>query len=97
MHRLIFLYELKTNPIRGLTKSYHSLPTINGVAKVIDVKRLIQELDESGNECSVYIQELNITNDSTNANNVTTRYFMPFEGEVNATSKIAGGNKKNEH
>jgi len=68
------------------------MPTINGVAKVVDVKKLIQESDEKGQH-SVYVQELTITNETTNITNVTTRYFLPFEGEVNVTSKIAGGNK----
>ena len=81
--------------LNGLLRE--SLPTINGVAKVVDIKRLIQEVDETGNERSVYVQELNIANDSTKINNVTTRYFLPFEGELNATSKIAGGNKKNDY
>lgn len=73
-----------------------SLPTINGVAKVVDVKTLVQESDEMGKH-SVYVQHLTITNESTNQTNVTTRYFVPFEGEVNVTSKIAGGGNKNSH
>ena len=68
------------------------MPTFNGVAKVVDVKKLIQESGEKGQH-SVYVQELTITNETTNITNVTTRYFLPFEGEVNVTSKIAGGNK----
>lgn len=70
----------------------NSLPTIKGTAQVIDVKKLAQETDERGQH-SVYIQELTITNENSNRSHLTTRYFLPFEGEINVTSKIAGGNK----
>lgn len=72
------------------------MPTFNGVAKVVDVKTLVQETNENGQH-SVYVQELTITNEDTKNTNVTTRYFIPFEGEINVTSKIAGGNNKDNY
>jgi len=69
-----------------------SMPTMNGVTRVIDTKTLVQETG-SGHVTSVYIQQLTITNESTQKSNVTTRYFVPFHGEV-TTALTAGGNKK---
>jgi hypothetical protein len=37
---------------------------------------------------------LTIVNDATGQTNETTRYFVPFEGEMEATALTAGGNKK---
>ncbi len=71
------------------------MPTINGVAKVTDIKTLVQETNQGGQQQSIYVQQLTIMNESTNKDHLTTRYFLPFEGEANVTSKIAGGNKKN--
>ena len=70
------------------------MPTINGLAKVIDIKTLVQETNERSQQQSVYVQQLSILNEDTKKSHVITRYFLPFEGEANATSKIAGGNNK---
>jgi hypothetical protein len=70
------------------------MPTINGVAKVTDIKTLVQEIGENGQQQSVYVQQLTIMNANTKRDHLTTRYFIPFEGEANVTSKIAGGNNK---
>jgi len=109
---------LATSDHLGHVKVESSLPTINGVAKVTDVKTLIQEMTtitnsnnegegEGGGEGggqqqqqqipqqqSIYVQQLTIMNESTRKDHLTTRYFIPFEGEANVTSKIAGGNNK---
>ncbi len=78
------------------------MPTMNGVAKVTDVKTLVQELGQGGEEAalglpvSVYVQQLTILNENTQKSHVTTRYFLPFEGEAAPTALTAGGNKKRE-
>jgi hypothetical protein len=56
-----------------------SLETINGMAHVTDIKRLVQEDDRT-----VLVQELTIVNEETADRNSTTRYFVP---EDNATFK----------
>ena len=50
-----------------------SLLTMNGLAHVTDVKRLVQE--EAGG--STLVQELTIVNDKTKESKTTTRYFKP--------------------
>lgn len=54
-----------------------SLLTVNGLAHVVDIKRLVQE--EKG---SVLIQELTITNPESQKSHTTTRYFNPKEEPV---------------
>lgn len=49
-----------------------SLLTMNGLAHVTDVKRLVQE-----GEGSVLVQELTIVNAKTQESKTTTRYFKP--------------------
>jgi len=61
-------------------KIQSSLLTMNGLAHVTDVKRLVQEDDKS-----VLVQELTIVNDQTKATNTTTRYFVPYLGELEKT------------
>lgn len=78
----------------GHVRVESTMPTMNGVAKVIDVKNLVQETAADGTPRSVYVQELTILNESTQKSNNTTRYFLPFEGEVVPTALTAGGNKK---
>jgi hypothetical protein len=49
-----------------------SLMTVNGLAQVLDIKRLVFENDV------VYLrQELTIWNEETKASHTTTRYFLP--------------------
>jgi hypothetical protein len=89
---------------RTLAKSDHlghvmvqsSMPTINGVASVTDIKNLVQETDPDGKQRSVYVQELTIRNEKTGKSNVTTRYFIPFHGDIGPTALTAGGNNKKE-
>jgi hypothetical protein len=50
-----------------------SLQTVNGLARVVDVKNLIQEDDRS-----VMVQELTITNEETGKSHTTIRYFVPY-------------------
>mmetsp|Transcript_25657 Transcript_25657/g.29770 ORF Transcript_25657/g.29770 Transcript_25657/m.29770 type:complete len:190 (+) Transcript_25657:49-618(+) len=85
---------LATSENTGHVCVQSTMPTMNGVARVTDVKNLVQEASESGQKRSIYVQQLTILNESTQRKNLTTRYFIPFEGEVNVTSKIAGGNNK---
>jgi hypothetical protein len=54
-----------------------SLLTVNGMAHVTDVKRLVQEENDTK---SVLIQELTITNPQTGKEHTTTRYFNPYDG-----------------
>eukprot|EP00531_Pseudo-nitzschia_arenysensis_P008432 CAMPEP_0116143456 /NCGR_PEP_ID=MMETSP0329-20121206/15464_1 /TAXON_ID=697910 /ORGANISM="Pseudo-nitzschia arenysensis, Strain B593" /LENGTH=230 /DNA_ID=CAMNT_0003638785 /DNA_START=37 /DNA_END=729 /DNA_ORIENTATION=- len=54
-----------------------SLLTVNGMAHVVDIKRLVQE--EKG---SVLIQELTITNPESQKSHTTTRYFNPKDEPV---------------
>ncbi|KAL3936892.1 MAG: hypothetical protein SGARI_002364 [Bacillariaceae sp.] len=53
-----------------------SLLTVNGMAVVTDIKRLVQE-DETK---SVLAQELTIHNPQTGKSHTTTRYFNPYDG-----------------
>jgi len=73
-----------------------TMPTINGLASVIDVKTLIHETDSNGQPRSVYVQELTIRNEKTGKANTTTRYFLPFHGNLGPTALTAGGNNKKE-
>jgi len=54
-----------------------SLLTMNGMAHVTDIKRLVQE----GNK-SILVQDLTIVNDETKQSNTTTRYFLPYDGKL---------------
>ena len=58
-------------------KIVSSLLTVNGMAHVVDIKKLVQE--EKG---SVLIQELTITNPATEKSHTTTRYFNPKDEKV---------------
>lgn len=84
-------------------KIVSSLLTVNGMAHVTDIKRLVQE-----SKGSVLVQELIITNPESNKTHTTTRYFNPCEepvavekvselGAVMATAKVvANGNTNDE-
>lgn len=61
-----------------------SLLTINGMAHVTDIKRLVQEPDRT-----VLMQELTIVNEQTGASNTTTRYFIPTDQEFVVKSALA--------
>lgn len=51
-----------------------SLLTMNGLAHVTDVKRLVRDADTGG---SILVQELTIINDKTQESKTTIRYFKP--------------------
>jgi hypothetical protein len=78
-------------PKKSLARSDHpghleivsTLQTVNGTASVHDVKNLIQE-----EERSVMVQELSITNETTNSSSTTTRYFNPCETPAPEKDKI---------
>ena len=67
-----------------------SLLTMNGMAHVTDVKRLVNEPTPEGSTDggatgetrSVLVQELTITNEQTKQSNTTTRYFNPYTGNL---------------
>mmetsp|Transcript_20340 Transcript_20340/g.41892 ORF Transcript_20340/g.41892 Transcript_20340/m.41892 type:complete len:227 (+) Transcript_20340:71-751(+) len=67
-----------------------SLLTVNGMAHVVDIKRLVQE-----DKGSVLIQELTITNPESQKSYTTTRYFNPKDeppavsGELGAAMATA--------
>ena len=74
--------------------------TVNGLANVVDEKKLHQE-EENG--LSLLVQELSITNAITKQSNTTVRYFVPYNkppphlDTTNATSnqqKVLGAAKK---
>lgn len=54
-----------------------SLLTVNGLAHVKDIKRLVQEQDGT-----VLVQDLTITNAESGKTTTTTRYFIPHEGPM---------------
>lgn len=56
-----------------------SLLTVNGMAHVTDVKRLVQEDNDTK---SVMIQELTIINPASGQTHTTTRYFNPYDGLI---------------
>jgi hypothetical protein len=85
---------LATSDHLGHVRVESTMPTMNGVAKVTDIKNLVQETAPDGTPRSVYVQELTILNENTQKSNVTTRYFLPFEGVAVPTALTAGGNKK---
>lgn len=58
------------------------LPTMNGMANVVDTKTL--QRDEAGT--LILVQTLVITNERSGATNTTTRYFLPHQGEINRAS-----------
>mmetsp|Transcript_18592 Transcript_18592/g.46120 ORF Transcript_18592/g.46120 Transcript_18592/m.46120 type:complete len:227 (+) Transcript_18592:87-767(+) len=67
-----------------------SLLTVNGMAHVVDIKRLVQE-----DKGSVLVQELTITNPESQKSHTTTRYFNPKDeppaggGELGAAMATA--------
>jgi hypothetical protein len=64
--------SLATSEHAGHLEILSSLMTMNGLAKIKDVKRLVQEADTC-----VLIQELTITNEETGQSNTVQRYFNP--------------------
>jgi len=50
-----------------------SLQSLNGLAKVVETKNLLQEQDRS-----IMVQDLTITNALTGVTCTTTRYFIPY-------------------
>ena len=92
---------LATSEHLGMVRVESSMPTMNGTARVTDVKTLVQEggegsADLNKKRSSVYIQRLTIVNESTGKSHETIRYFVPFHGEIGPTALTAGGNKKKE-
>ncbi|CAJ1969951.1 unnamed protein product [Cylindrotheca closterium] len=59
-----------------------SLLTMNGMAHVTDIKRLVED-------GTMLFQELTILNEQTGARNITTRYFVPEETIVLGRSNLA--------
>jgi len=70
------------------------LKTVNGTAHVTDVKMLTRETDAAtGLPISVMVQTLTIVSEETGRSNTTTRYFIPFSGEIHVAS-TAGGSRR---
>eukprot|EP00566_Odontella_aurita_P027059 CAMPEP_0113529794 /NCGR_PEP_ID=MMETSP0015_2-20120614/2586_1 /TAXON_ID=2838 /ORGANISM="Odontella" /LENGTH=171 /DNA_ID=CAMNT_0000428453 /DNA_START=277 /DNA_END=795 /DNA_ORIENTATION=+ /assembly_acc=CAM_ASM_000160 len=70
------------------------LKTVNGTARVTDVKTLTRETDpKTGLPFSVMVQTLTIVSEETNRSNTTTRFFVPFSGEIQVAS-TAGGSRR---
>eukprot|EP00980_Cylindrotheca_fusiformis_P011163 scaffold2559_cov118-Cylindrotheca_fusiformis.AAC.6 len=62
----------------------NSLETMNGMAHVTDIKRLVQEDDKS-----LLVQELTIVNEETGDKKVTTRYFIPENDKTLGQSNLS--------
>ncbi|KAL7551939.1 hypothetical protein ACHAWF_015143 [Thalassiosira exigua] len=62
------------------------MPTMNGVATVVDGKSLVRE----GN-LLVLVQTLVIRNEQTGREHTTVRYFVPHQGEIGAPAVTAKG------
>lgn len=58
-------------------KIVSSLLTVNGMAHVTDIKRLVQE-----DKGSILIQELTISNPESNKSHTATRYFNPHDEPI---------------
>lgn len=56
-----------------------SLPTVNGLAKVTDIKRLETNVDGDPSKVMV-VQTLTVVNDQTGKTHTTTRHFIPYIG-----------------
>lgn len=62
------------------------MPTMNGMAHVIDEKTLVREQN-----LLVLVQTLTIKNELNGNENTTVRYFVPYQGEVGAPAATAKG------
>ena len=62
------------------------MPTINGMAHVIDEKTLVREQN-----LLVLVQKLTIKNELNGNQNTTTRYFIPYQGELPESAVTAKG------
>ena len=62
------------------------MPTMNGLATVIDNKTLKRE-----GETLVLVQTLVIRNEETGKENTTVRYFIPHQGEIGPVAVTAKG------
>ena len=60
------------------------MPTMNGVASVVDTKTLTRE-----GSLLVMVQILTITNEMTGKEHTTVRYFVPYDGEISAPAATA--------
>ena len=70
------------------------LRTVSGTARVTDVKTLVNEAHvPSGLPTSILVQTLTIVCEETGRSNTTTRYFVPYSGEMRAAS-TAGGSRR---
>ena len=54
-----------------------SMPTVNGLAKVTDIKVLQTKVDDDPNK-TMMLQTLTIINEQTGQTHTTTRYFLPY-------------------
>ena len=70
-------------------KIVSQMPTMNGVATVVDSKTLQRE----GN-ILVLVQTLVVRNEMLGKEHTTVRYFMPHQGEVGQPAVTAKGNLK---
>ena len=90
---------LATSEHLGHVRVESSMPTMKGMARVTDVKTLVQEVSGEGGggeRMILYVQQLTIASDCTQKSHVTSRYFVPFHGELGPTALTSGGNKKKE-
>jgi hypothetical protein len=62
------------------------MPTINGMARVIDEKTLTREQN-----LLVLVQKLTIKNELNGNEHTTTRYFIPYHGELPDSAATAKG------
>ena len=86
---------LATSDGQGHVQIESTMATTKGVARVTDIKTLKYETLPGGESRSIYVQQLTITSEKTKMMNSTTRYFVPFYGEIGPTALTARGNKNN--
>jgi hypothetical protein len=62
------------------------MPTMNGIAHVIDEKTLVRE-----HNLLVLVQKLTIKNELNGNSNTTIRYFVPYQGDLPESAITAKG------
>lgn len=80
-NRVKTILATSENPTQSI-KIVSRLPTMNGMASVVDTKTLQRD----GSGTLILVQTLVITNERSGATNTTTRYFLPHQGEISRAS-----------
>lgn len=70
-----------------------TLVTVSGTADVVDVKILLDETGADGKPLTVMQQILTVNNRNTGQSHTTTRYFVPYDGNIEKAA-TAGGSRR---